>query len=1801
MKKINKKIFLGLFIFLSIFLTNIISLSTNSKIYVEAASSNTVLATETFEFDTYKYKVDKKQAVFFAVHYIKSNFSMNSLDFPEMSYSEVPYNEELANEVSTVVEFEYANQSFYIYGEGVKAHHREYKKGFLSIFPDVDFSPKINIKKSDDGFIYAGYTLHGYKSIPTGTLATRSTESDLTKNYIYDWDLWNGKQKTNELDPETNAKILKNRTILVNLYFYKPTDITVETPDINLGTVTKEADLNDYTNGEKSIVYKNCPLNTKINVKEHNKELNQQKYNLSYSYNKIIDNKEITYNYSTDFYALARDQVSFNHYTDELIYNDIYHNFKIPLENGFNDLTFNVSVDINDYRHLYFIAEFYDPTTYMTYRSKEYQLDDTKELSITIEDIPSHSTGNVSIFYYYKDTVGKTNNYNLFKLSNTKLNNFDSSTNEYELINVIEDLFVDHDMVIEESLVYFYQLYTIEYQSNIEGILNLPEKEYVLYNSSYSVSTIVPIVSSSEYSFYGYASSDNEILDEEIIVNSNIVLYPIYRKSIEAYFSYLDLSIVTVNGYEYSKDLINKFKTEWDTTNLVNDSTTSYSHLYWLKNITNNPYEIDKLSSFNDIEVGKIYYSIGVKPYKVNYVINTKPNITGYSYNTKTGGYAKYLISNGTKTISYADLSIDSLDTPTAANGTFLGFKIDSLGDTLYKPGELINLPNNLEDITLLASWEEVKYELKIIHYNDETTSNTEIIKGSYNETILINSPSIPGCKFNSYKLINTDSTGKLVKRSGSYYYTFGTTNDVIEGVYDKLQRQVNVKLIKNLSNNITFTLEVYNNEKLVNTFNVSTSSSNLYSINAYYNDNIKYVLKNTNNNYNISFTNPSNTLTFDLEHNHIVNENEINLIELNVTQLYLIQFMGNGNTCTNNVENIYKMHNTDLLLPVNPYMKDEMLNGGWALSKNSTDNVTIYTNNNNAIFYSIFPIMVKFNTGVEEINTYYDYNESYTPINNPTREGYIFVGWNTFKDTNPIWTSGEEIATYDITWYAVWSKYDNAYRQEIDCEMDIYMGLYEYPVKLYSYKDVLYDNVLYYYSYDLSINAVQSFDDAIETDEFTLIPVEFYSEINGLRIAGYTQDQNSLEPTWTSGEKYLTENEIWYAVEYYTKDIEYEEVPLVHTFHTGLDTFFTVSTTMKKATNMTVMLRNYMHQKEEETTEFEIEIKPTYTSLEYQTVESSIWGTVDVDFRFLGWADEPDSLMSSWSNGRSIVPTEEMEYYALYHETKTPYVEVTEFDIVYHISEDEEKNVKASRVTNRYAENVCNFDNTVRTVRRFGSVISQTGTNISLIDISDIDSDFIGWSKLENNFDNILEPGYNEEQRSETHYYAVYQRSKNEKLDQRIENYYFIINDTDFKLIKNNVYTEYEDVTRYYNYNNTKTSSIISKGEQVWSVADDIIVPLIDSSIVGWSSNPNDPNIEYQVTIDNPDSFYYYAIYENKKEIQINYKFFEEFTNSNEILELITYTNYNGSKILNNEFTITLPVAYESETHIHEYWYLTNNNEEIIYEPNSEYSFNYLDTNEITFYGKVVEKEKYLVSYLDNEAFVCLENDTITLKDAVVKENYTFSHYDINGTMYYENDKIIVTSDLTIIPVYLENPKYSVLFTNTNETVVVYENDTITLPLPSEIENYEFRHWLVNEEEYSPNDIITVKTNLTITPIYEEIKYYTVTFSNSVEEYTVRENEEVNVLSAETIEGYEFVGYQVNDEVYEELSSVIVNEDTHIKLLYNNVSIENISSTGSNSNLLPIILPIIIAVVIISLVVVFIIIKKKEKINKKW
>ena len=72
---------------------------------------------------------------------------MKDLEFPELSYSAVDYEQNIADTVDTVVEFGYADQSFYVYGEGIKCHFREYEPGFF-IFPDTNYAPSINIKKS---------------------------------------------------------------------------------------------------------------------------------------------------------------------------------------------------------------------------------------------------------------------------------------------------------------------------------------------------------------------------------------------------------------------------------------------------------------------------------------------------------------------------------------------------------------------------------------------------------------------------------------------------------------------------------------------------------------------------------------------------------------------------------------------------------------------------------------------------------------------------------------------------------------------------------------------------------------------------------------------------------------------------------------------------------------------------------------------------------------------------------------------------------------------------------------------------------------------------------------------------------------------------------------------------------------------------------------------------------------------------------------------------------------------------------------------------------------------------------------------------------------------------------------------------------------------------------------------------------------------------------------------------------------------------------------------------------------------
>jgi hypothetical protein len=183
-------------------------------------------------------------------------------------------------------------------------------------------------------------------------------------------------------------------------------------------------------------------------------------------------------------------------------------------------------------------------------------------------------------------------------------------------------------------------------------------------------------------------------------------------------------------------------------------------------------------------------------------------------------------------------------------------------------------------------------------------------------------------------------------------------------------------------------------------------------------------------------------------------------------------------------------------------------------------------------------------------------------------------------------------------------------------------------------------------------------------------------------------------------------------------------------------------------------------------------------------------------------------------------------------------------------------------------------------------------------------------------------------------------------------------------------------------------------------------------------------------------------------------------------------------------------------------------------------------------------------------------ENEKLTLKEcALEKEHHTFSHWDINGINYNPNDKIIITGDIYITPVYNAIPSYFVQYTHTNEELTLYEGDILTLPNGPTIDGQVFKYWSINDETHQPNDQITINENLVITPVYSQIITYTVTYSNTLDVLVVEENETIILSQPAKIEGYEFEGYSVNGKNYDVNDTVTITGDTHIKLVYRSLS----------------------------------------------
>ncbi|MDO5569310.1 MAG: InlB B-repeat-containing protein [bacterium] len=272
-------------------------------------------------------------------------------------------------------------------------------------------------------------------------------------------------------------------------------------------------------------------------------------------------------------------------------------------------------------------------------------------------------------------------------------------------------------------------------------------------------------------------------------------------------------------------------------------------------------------------------------------------------------------------------------------------------------------------------------------------------------------------------------------------------------------------------------------------------------------------------------------------------------------------------------------------------------------------------------------------------------------------------------------------------------------------------------------------------------------------------------------------------------------------------------------------------------------------------------------------------------------------------------------------------------------------------------------------------------------------------------------------------------------------------------------------------------------------------------------------------------------------------------FTLTARYREIVKHTvtfNSNGGNDINSQLivhnsTASTPANPTKEGYIFSGWYLDNN----------LYDFSALVTNDITLTAHYTE---VIVDYITHTVeFNTLGGNNISSQEIIhqgliamptipTKEGYTFTGWYYNNNLY--NFNMSVTSDITlnarweIIPPSIQS--YTVTFdTQTNITIAnqtVEENETIIIPTNPTRGGYIFLGWYYNQYLYDFNTPVT--SNMTLVAKWQEIPKYTVDFSdednNQISSTEVSSGSPVNIPVAPQKDGYEFIGWYLNDEAYD-------------------------------------------------------------------
>ena len=175
-------------------------------------------------------------------------------------------------------------------------------------------------------------------------------------------------------------------------------------------------------------------------------------------------------------------------------------------------------------------------------------------------------------------------------------------------------------------------------------------------------------------------------------------------------------------------------------------------------------------------------------------------------------------------------------------------------------------------------------------------------------------------------------------------------------------------------------------------------------------------------------------------------------------------------------------------------------------------------------------------------------------------------------------------------------------------------------------------------------------------------------------------------------------------------------------------------------------------------------------------------------------------------------------------------------------------------------------------------------------------------------------------------------------------------------------------------------------------------------------------------------------------------------------------------------------------------------------------------------------------------------------------RNDYNFVGWDYErdseGYMYVDSDIIYINEDITLYAIWSESPFYSVIFNSNGGSRVnsqsIMSGKTVAKPDAPSKNNYEFIGWYLNDIEYDFNT--PVEGNMSLTAKWKIITY-NVTFNSDggsyVEAQTVASGQSVTKPTNPVKEGYEFIGWYLNDDIYNFSSTIKSNIILRAKWAY--------------------------------------------------